>query len=63
VGIFACGGLHAGGIHSMKDETLAFTPEENALKNTAKPLVSSGQLSVGFGTGLTDWNHATTDRT
>jgi hypothetical protein len=47
----------------MKDETLAFTPEENALKNTAKPSFSNGQFSVGFGTGLTDWNHATTDRT
>jgi hypothetical protein len=47
----------------MKDETLAFTPEENALKNTAKPSFSNGQFSVVFGTGLTDWNHATTDRT
>ncbi|MFM8654637.1 MAG: hypothetical protein ACKODZ_07930 [Verrucomicrobiota bacterium] len=36
-----------------KEEALALNPEENALKNTAKPWFSNRQLSTGFGTMLT----------
>ena len=35
-----------------KEEALALNPEENVLKNTAKPWFSNQQLSTGFGTML-----------